>query len=351
MQTRGLNRLLAVTCSVALLLMIGWLLKAGQSILLPVLVAIIVVYILTTAADSMARLPVLGRLQRRWRRLIVLAGMVTGVLILAAFVTSNATAISAAIPRYAQNFDVLQTQFLHILGVDELPNWARLSEGLLDLVDITTLMPTVLSTITNAGSIVVAAALYAAFIIAELDGFPAKTRRALDQSEQAERTLEVVHQINEKIGGYLAAKTLVNVVLGLVSLGVLWLLGIDFPVFWAIVIALLNYIPYIGSVIAVAFPVTTGLVQYASFGHAALTLVALMVPQMVVAYYIEPKFLGHSVNLSPFTVLLSLAIWSGLWGMMGALLAIPLTAMVMIILAELPSARFIAVLMSQTGDP
>ena len=100
-----------------------------------------------------------------------------------------------------------------------------------------------------------------------------------------------------------------------------------------------------------AFPVTTSLVQFASFGHAALALVALMIPQMAVAYYIEPRFLGKSVNLSPFTVLLSLAIWTALWGMMGAILAIPLTAMVMIILAELPSVRFIAVLMSQTGDP
>lgn len=351
MQTQGINRLLVVTCSFALMLMIGWLLRIGQSILLPVLVAVIVVYILTTAADALARLPVVGRLQRRWRRLIVLACMVVCVLVLASFVTANATAISSAIPRYAQNFDALQARLLHLLGVDELPSWAQLSERLLDLLDITTLMPAALATITNAGSVVLAAALYAAFIVAELDGLPEKTRRALDRSEQAEHMLEVVQQINDRIGGYLAAKTLVNVVLGLVSLAVLWALGIDFPVFWALVIALLNYIPYIGSVIAVAFPVTTSLVQFASFGHAALALVALMIPQMAVAYYVEPKFLGKSVNLSPFTVLLSLAIWTALWGMMGAILAIPLTAMVMIILDELPSVRFIAVLMSETGDP
>ena len=351
MQVVGLGRLIGTTCSVALMLMIGWLLHVGQPILLPVLVAVIVVYILTTAADAMEQLPVVGRLDRRWRRLIVLLGMLVGVLILAAFITSNAAAISAAIPDYAKNFDELQARLLHMLGVDELPSWARLSEQLMDMLDITNLMPVTLATITNAGSVVLAAALYAAFIIAELDSLPEKTRRALDRSEQAERTLEVVRQINERIGGYLAAKTLVNVLLGLVSLGVLWLLQIDFPIFWAIVIAILNYIPYIGSVIAVAFPVTTSLVQFASFGHATLALVALMIPQMVVAYYIEPKFLGKSVNLSPFTVLLSLAVWTGLWGMMGAILAIPLTAMVMIILAELPGTRFIAVLLSATGDP
>lgn len=351
MQTQGVNRLVVVTCSIALMLMIGWLLMIGQPIILPVLVAVIVVYILTTAADAMVRLPVVGRLGRRWRRLIVLAGMVTVVLVLASFITTNATAISAAIPRYAQNSDALQARLLHLLGVDELPSWTQLSERLLNLLDLTTLMPAALATITNAGSVVLAAALYAAFIVAELDGLPEKTRRALDRSEQAEHMLKVAQQINDRIGGYLAAKTLVNLILGLVSLVVLWLLGIDFPVFWALLIALLNYIPYIGSVIAVAFPVTISLVQFASFGHAALALIALMIPQMMVAYYVEPKFLGRSVNLSPFTVLLSLAIWSELWGMMGAILAIPLTAMVMIILDELPSVRFVAVLMSETGDP
>ena len=92
------------------------------------------------------------------------------------------------------------------------------------------------------------------------------------------------------------------------------------------------------------------LVQFASFSHATVALVTLMIPQIAVGYYIEPKFLGRSVNLSPFTVLLSLAIWTALWGLMGAILAVPLTAMVMIILAEIPNTRFIAVMMSESGD-
>jgi predicted PurR-regulated permease PerM len=130
----------------------------------------------------------------------------------------------------------------------------------------------------------------------------------------------------------------------------MWLLGIEHAGFWAIMIGVLNYVPYVGSVIAVFFPVTISLVQFASFTQAAEALVLLTVPQMAIAYYVEPKFLGRTVNLSPFTVLLSLAVWSALWGMMGAVLAIPLTAMVAIILAEIPSTRFVAVLMSDNGD-
>jgi predicted PurR-regulated permease PerM len=330
--------------------MLGWLLVAGQSILLPVLVGVIAVYILTTAADSLVSVPLIGRLPRRWRRLLALVLFTLGFLILAAFITSSATALSAALPQYAENFDALQSKFLTAVGIKQEPNWANLGERLLEMMDATTLMPTALATISNGGSVIVTAALYAVFILAELDSLPDKTRRALGDHAQSEHTMELTRKINEKIGSYLAAKTLVNVILALVSYAILKLLGIAHPAFWAIIIGLLNYIPYIGSVVAVVFPVTMSLIQFTSFSHAGLALVLLMIPQLLVGYYIEPKFLGRSVNLSPFTVLLALAVWSALWGMTGAILAVPLTAMVMIILAEIPHTRWIAVMMSEGGD-
>ncbi|GGH28133.1 Predicted PurR-regulated permease PerM [Cribrihabitans marinus] len=350
MDSNTQNRLASVTLSMALILMIGWLLKVGQAILLPVLVAIIAVYVLTSAADALVRVPVIGRLPRRWRRLLVLAGIVALFLMLAGFITSNAAALSTALPRYVENFDTLQAQLLGYLGLHELPSWANIGQNLLDLVDATTLMPAVLAAVSNAGTVIVAASLYAVFIMAELDRLPDKTHKALARYDRAEAALDIARKVNERIGRYLAAKTLVNVILGLVSLGILLALGIEHAVFWAILIGLLNYVPYIGSIIAVIFPVTMSLIQFAAIPHALLTLVALFVPQMVVAYVVEPKFLGKSVNLSPFSVLLSLAVWTALWGMIGAILAVPLTAMVMIVLAEIPATRFLAVMMSESGD-
>jgi AI-2 transport protein TqsA len=344
------SRLALVTYSLALILMVGWLLVAGQEILLPVLVGIIAVYILTTAADALVPVPLIGRLPRRLRRLLALLLITLGFLILTSFITASATSLSAALPQYAANFDALQSKFLTAVGIKQEPNWGNLGENLLDMVDATTLMPAALATISNGGSLIIAAALYAIFILAELDSLPDKTRRALSDHAQSEHTMELVRKINEKIGSYLAAKTLVNVVLALVSFALLKLLGIAHPAFWAIIIGLLNYIPYIGSVIAVVFPVTMSLIQFTSFAHAGLSLVLLMVPQILVAYYFEPRLLGRSVNLSPFTVLLALAIWSALWGMTGAILAVPLTAMVMIILAEIPHSRWIAVMMSEKGE-
>ena len=123
-------------------------------------------------------------------------------------------------------------------------------------------------------------------------------------------------------------------------------MGIEFAMFWALLIGLLNYIPYIGSVVGVAFPVVLSLVQLGSIWHAVAVLGLLMIAQGFVGYYLEPRMLGRSVNLSPFMVLLALAVWTSLWGLVGSVLAVPMTAMIAIILAEFPSTRFIAVLMS-----
>lgn len=344
------DRLALVTYSFALLLMLGWLLVAGQSILLPVLVGIISVYILTTAAEALVPFPIVGKLPRRWRRLLALILFTLGFMILTSFITTSAAALSSALPQYAQNFDALQETFLTGLGIQQQPNWSELSQRLIDMMDATTLMPIALSTISNGGSVLLSATLYAVFLLAELDSLPNKTRRALEDHDLGEHTLDLTRRINERIGSYLAAKTLVNVILALVSYALLLILGINHPAFWAIIIGLLNYVPYIGSIIAVFFPVTMSLIQFTSFAHAGLALVLLMIPQLVVGYYIEPKFLGRSVNLSPFTVLLALAVWSTLWGMTGAILAVPLTAIIMIILAEIPNTRWIAVMMSEKGD-
>ena len=77
-----MSRLALVTYSFALMLMVGWLLTVGQSIILPVLVGIIAVYILTTAAEAMVQVPVLGALPRRWRRFLVLLAFAAAVLVL-----------------------------------------------------------------------------------------------------------------------------------------------------------------------------------------------------------------------------------------------------------------------------
>jgi len=138
--------------------------------------------------------------------------------------------------------------------------------------------------------------------------------------------------------------------LGAVSYLVLWVMGIDFALFWAILIGLLNYIPYVGSYLGVLFPIALSLAQMGSLGLTLLLAVLLTLCQMVIGNVVEPRMIGRQLNLSPFIVLVALSVWTAIWGIPGAILAIPMTSIIAIILAGFKETRFIALLLAERID-
>ena len=111
-------------------------------------------------------------------------------------------------------------------------------------------------------------------------------------------------------------------------------------------IGLFNYIPYVGSIIGVALPILLSLAQFGSLGTTALLGGLLIAAQTYVGNILEPRIIGRQLNLSPFVVLVALSVWSALWGLPGAILAIPLTSMLTIICGSFPETRFVAVLLA-----
>jgi predicted PurR-regulated permease PerM len=141
-------------------------------------------------------------------------------------------------------------------------------------------------------------------------------------------------------------KTLINVILAATSFVILWAMGVDFAVFWAVVIGLFNYIPYVGSIVGVMLPVVLSLAQFASPGTTALLAGLLIAAQTYVGNLLEPRLIGRQLNLSPFVVLVALSVWSAMWGLPGAILAIPMTSMLVIICGAFAPTRFVAVLLA-----
>ena len=125
--------------------------------------------------------------------------------------------------------------------------------------------------------------------------------------------------------------------------------GVEFATFWAVLIGLLNYIPYIGSFLGVVLPVAFALVQFADLNVVLALLLALSAAQFVIGFFLDPYLMGNSLNLSPFVILVSLAVWSALWGIAGAFLAVPMTACMALVFAEFDGTRPIAVLLSKNG--
>lgn len=335
--------------ALALAIMLGWLLKVGGSIILPIIAAIISLYILSAAADGLGRVPFGGYLPLWLRRTLVLIGFVIAVLLLFSLVVTSFAQVAEALPRYQENLEALIAEVSGAIGLGDAPNWERMRTSLLERLNFAGIVRPIVASMSSFGGQVFLIILYAAFLLSERGQFSTKLAQAVRDEERRARTLALLHQINERIGNYLVVKTLVNVILGLVSFAIMWLIGIEFAVFWAVLIGFLNYIPYVGSLLGVAFPVLLALAQFGSLGMALVSLVTLVAAQVYVGSVLEPRMMSRAFNLSPFIVLVSLAVWTALWGLPGAILAMPMTSILLIVLAEIEATRPIAIMLSANG--
>ena len=339
----------SATYAIALTLMLGWLLWIGKPILLPVFAAVISVYILSTAAASMEAVPVLGRLPDWARRGLILILFTIVVVLLFILVINNLVQVVAILPQYESNLEQLISRNASLLGIENEPTWENLRSATLDQIDMRSWVAPALLSLRGFGVTLFLVVLYSSFFIAERGVMARKVMIAMGDEQTGQRAIALLSRINERIGQYLFVKTVINIILGALSFVVMLALGIEFALFWAVLIAFLNYIPYIGSMIGVIFPVLLSLAQFGTLSMAGAVMVSLTVVQVFVAFVLEPRMMGRAFNLSPFVVLLALAFWSTLWGLPGALLAVPLTVSLVLVFAELKTTRPIAVLLSANG--
>ena len=117
-------------------------------------------------------------------------------------------------------------------------------------------------------------------------------------------------------------------------------------------IFLLAYIPTIGSLLGVVFPALMALLQFGGGSEFLTIAVGLGAAQLVIGNVLEPRMMGKSLNLSSLVVIISLAVWGSIWGVTGMFLSVPITVLLMIVLAEFVN-RPIAILLSADGksDP
>jgi predicted PurR-regulated permease PerM len=158
---------------------------------------------------------------------------------------------------------------------------------------------------------------------------------------------KTIKDITEQVQKYVVTKLLISLSVGLIVGFILWLFKIEFFIIWAALAVLLNFIPNVGSVIAVILPALMALVQYESFGYALLLTGVIIVVQNIIGNIIEPKIFGDRLGLNPIVILLSLLLWGYLWGIVGMFLAVPLTAIGKIIMSNSNSKnmRFLTHLM------
>lgn len=185
------------------------------------------------------------------------------------------------------------------------------------------------------------AGLYLFFLLLEASRFPARVRGAYPD-EKAEQILNVFGRISSAIIGYLKAKLLSGLILtGFVAV-VLWFFGVKFVFLWATLTFLMNFIPYVGTVLGYGMPAAFAGLMLEGTAQPLACAVVLLIVHFLAGMIVEPLLVGKAVGLSPLIILVALTLWGSIWGLPGMFLAVPLTMVVLIVLDHIPSTRSFA---------
>jgi predicted PurR-regulated permease PerM len=182
----------------------------------------------------------------------------------------------------------------------------------------------------------------------EVPDFRAKVDRAT--GGRGTRWFESAQRIARDFQRYIVVRTVVGLITGVLAGLACWIIGLDFAFIWGLSNFLLNYIPTIGSIIAVFPPTLFALVQFGLTWQALVVLLAVGGVQLVMGNYVDPLLQGKYLDLSPLVVLFSVAFWGWLWGIAGAFIGIPITVAIVIGCSKSDSTRWIATLLADVQE-
>jgi predicted PurR-regulated permease PerM len=251
---------------------------------------------------------------------------------------------------YEDQLDQVGRRLLEALGFHQYARTFQVRELIFSEqglnIRLNSMLASLSGTFFNFITVSVVVVLYTVFLWLEWNDLPGRIDQAFGQ-ERGAAIRDVLAQINEAITRYLGVLTLLCLLQGVIAAATLGLLQVDFALLWGTLLFLLCFIPYFGPFIGVSLPVLVTFMQYPDQPwRGIVALVVLVTVNQVTDNVLNPHLNGHKLGISPLLILLALSFWGWLWGVVGLLLAVPLTVSLKIILERIELTRPIAVLMS-----
>ncbi len=305
-----------------------------RSILIPLVISIFIYTMITPLIRYLRfrmRFP-------RWLAIVISATIVLVPLVVAVIFISN------SISNFVQTFGIYQAKLLE--SFNKLADLIRsykipLPEEMLELKSLQAMLtgPSSVNFLKGVGSNAVKVISYFSMVVIFVFFM-------LLGSGRAKITNTVIREIQNKISAYLYIHIIVSIFTGICVGVVYFSVGLELALMFIVCTIVLNFIPNVGSIIAVLLPMPIALMQ---FGPTANFWIVLIIPacmQFVIGSIMEPKLLGGGMDLHPVTIIGSLVFWALVWGVPGAFLAVPMTAAVRIILSKLEPTRAFAEILS-----
>jgi AI-2 transport protein TqsA len=166
--------------------------------------------------------------------------------------------------------------------------------------------------------------------------------QALGNQDVARILIDATAATAVKFRKYMLVRTQMSVVTGLLIWALAWITGLQFAAEWGIIAFVLNYIPFIGPLIATLFPTLLEMTLFSTWQAVLGIFLGLNLIQFVVGSYIEPRVSGDVLSISPFVVLFAVFFWTFMWGLFGAFIGVPIVIAILTFCSYHPGSRFIA---------
>jgi predicted PurR-regulated permease PerM len=228
-------------------------------------------------------------------------------------------------------------------GVAAMPVVAVVEEDTPGLAD------QVVSGLASAGGAIGAALVLTVFLLASGDFYHRRIVEAMPRLRDKKQALTIIRDVERQISRYLGAIFLINALLG-VAVGVaMWLLDMPMPMVWGLLAFLLNFIPFVGNILNVVLVAAVSLVTFDTLWDAALPPLALLVLSLIESNVVTPLLIGRRLELNTVAQLIMVAFWTWLWGVPGAILAVPFLVVVKAVCDNVESLQTLGSFLS--GDP
>ncbi len=320
-------------------------LKSARSIVMPVTIGFFLAVLLSPIQDGIAR-RVPGKL--KWLgTVLALLVLLSVFALIAGGLWFSVTLVGQGIDVYVQRVQEVWSSGMGWMQSRNIP----LQPARIDFYSVARELASYIGGGTLTLVSVVATISLVLFLMVlmliEEERWRDKVRNAFGRNAGA--AMDTVGAVTGKLRRFLLMHTLLSLTSGVATGVLLWALDIDFAFVWGFLTFLLNFIPYIGSVIAAIPPILLALLQHGPL-WSLLVLGGLILINLINDNYLIPLVEGHAVQVSPLVILVAVVYWGWVWGVIGALLATPLTATIMVIFAHVPPLRPAALLMSGVSD-
>lgn len=329
-----------------------YILMALRNILIPVTIAVFLTYLFHPLMKYLSKYRIPS-----WLSLLFILIVVSGInYLLGLMLVSTYNSFSEKMLFYSENLSIFFQMMLNPfnLSLREVAQWLNIRMQDFDV-------STIIQELFDAGAIksifnsfssllgdLFISLIFWVFMILGKDKFENRLRFAFSGNKQLVE--ENLNSINTQLQSYVIIKTIISLVTGVIFTIILISFGVDFAIMWGVLAFVLNYIPNIGSLIAMFFPIMISLVQF-GFGFRTIMMsILLILTQNILGNFVEPNYLGRKMDLSPVFVLFSLIFWGWIWGITGMFLAVPIAALMKIFANNISSLKPLAVLMGNRAE-